>query len=247
MKSNNTESDSARIGLLFSKKRDNLGLSIEDIAKSIKVNTFHLEAIENGDYSKFPSEGFARAYFIKYSNYLSLDCSFPSDAYKKDRENEIIERSVTWKEPFYLSKNYIYLSLIFLIILILLFLSYLQLNVKQKKILEPNYEAIYDLVVANKKTFQIRSSNTPENEAQTNNNLVLNFTAQCWIEIYFDEKLIKKQLFLKGESIQVKVEKPFKVIVGNADAVIGSYNNEVIDFTTYANRLRVSTIELKNE
>ena len=62
-----------------------------------------------------------------------------------------------------------------------------------------------------KKTFQIRSSNTPENEAQTNNNLVLNFTAQCWIEIYFDEKLIKKQLFLKGESIQVKVEKPFKV------------------------------------
>ena len=155
MKSNNTESDSARIGLLFSKKRDNLGLSIEDIAKSIKVNTFHLEAIENGDYSKFPSEGFARAYFIKYSNYLSLDCSFPSDAYKKDRENEIIERSVTWKEPFYLSKNYIYLSLIFLIILILLFLSYLQLNVKQKKILEPNYEAIYDLVVANKKTFQI--------------------------------------------------------------------------------------------
>ena len=247
MKSKNTEGDSATIGLLFSKKRDNLGLSIEDIAKSIKVNTFHLEAIENGDYSKFPSEGFARAYFIKYSNYLSLECSFPSDVYKKDRENEIIERSVTWKEPFYLSKNYIYLSLIFLIILILLFLSYLQLNVKQKKILEPNYEAIYDLVVANKKSFQIRSSNTPGNEPQTNNNLVLNFTAQCWIEIYFDEKLIKKQLFLKGESIQVKVEKPFKVIVGNADAVIGSYNNEVIDFTTYANRLRVSKIEFKNE
>ena len=42
-------------------------------------------------------------------------------------------------------------------------------------------------------------------------------------------------------------EKPFKVIVGNADAVIGSYNNEVIDFTTYANRLRVSKIEFKNE
>ena len=89
MKSKNTKGDSARIGLLFSKKRDNLGLSIEDIAKSIKVNTFHLEAIENGDYSKFPSEGFARAYFIKYSNYLSLDYSFPSDAYKNDRENEI--------------------------------------------------------------------------------------------------------------------------------------------------------------
>ena len=77
--------------------------------------------------------------------------------------------------------------------------------------------------------------------------MVLSFTSQCWIEIYFDEKLIKKQLFFKGESIQVKVKKPFKVIVGNADAVIGSYNNEVIDFTTYANRLRVSKIEFKNE
>ena len=62
-----------------------------------------------------------------------------------------------------------------------------------------------------------------------------------------NEKLIKKQLFFKGESIQVKVKKPFKVIVGNADAVIGSYNNELIDFTTYANRLRVSKIEFKNE
>ena len=247
MKSKNTMGDSASIGLLFSKKRDDLGLSIEDIAKSIKVNTFHLEAIENGDYSKFPSEGFARAYFIKYSNYLSLECSFPSDAFKEDRENEIIERSITWKEPFRLSKNYIYLSLIFLIILILLFLSFLQINVKQKNNLEPNYEAISDLVIANKEFFQLKLSKTSENEAQTKNNLVLNFTSQCWIEIYFDEKLIKKQLFLKGESIQVKVEKPFKVIVGNADAVIGSYNNEVIDFTSNANRLRVSTIELKNE
>ena len=77
--------------------------------------------------------------------------------------------------------------------------------------------------------------------------MVLSFTSQCWIEIYFDEKLIKKQLFFKGESIQEKVKKPFKVIVGNADAVIGSYNNELIDFTTYANRLRVSKIEFKNE
>jgi len=41
---------------------------------------------------------------------------------------------------------------------------------------------------------------------------------------------------------------PFKVIVGNADYVNGTYNGDVIDFITDANRLtRVNTINFTDE
>ena len=34
-----------------------------------------------------------------------------------------------------------------------------------------------------------------------------------------------------------EIATPFKIIIGNADSVIGTYNNERIDFITNANRL----------
>ena len=43
------------------------------------------------------------------------------------------------------------------------------------------------------------------------------------------------------------IEKPFKVVVGNADNVEGTYNGDSIDFITNANRLRVNTIIFNDE
>lgn len=40
---------------------------------------------------------------------------------------------------------------------------------------------------------------------------------------------------------------PYKIIVGNADAVIGAYNGIEIDFITNANRLNVNTIIFNDE
>ena len=45
-----------------------------------------------------------------------------------------------------------------------------------------------------------------------------------------------------------EIAMPFKIIIGNADSVTGTYNNERIDFITNANRLnRVNTIYFSNE
>ena len=59
------------------------------------MNIKYIEAIESGDYSIFPSEGFARAYFIKYQEFLSLNCDFPSIYNEDNRKSEIIEKSIT--------------------------------------------------------------------------------------------------------------------------------------------------------
>ena len=43
------------------------------------------------------------------------------------------------------------------------------------------------------------------------------------------------------------IKKPFKIVVGDAEAVTGSYNGNSIDFITNANRLRVNTIIFDDE
>ena len=45
-----------------------------------------------------------------------------------------------------------------------------------------------------------------------------------------------------------QIERPYKIIIGNADYVKGTYNGIDIDFITDANRLtRVNTVNFINE
>ena len=69
---------SAKIGKKFKVKRIELGLSITEVAEKLFINKNYLMSIEEGDYSIFPSESFAKAYFKKYLEYLDIEIDFPS-------------------------------------------------------------------------------------------------------------------------------------------------------------------------
>jgi cytoskeletal protein RodZ len=87
--------NSVKIGKVFEAGRIKAGLSKNEVAKASIMNIKYIEAIESGDYSIFPSKSFARAYFIKYQDFLSLSCDFPSIYDENLRESEIIEKSIT--------------------------------------------------------------------------------------------------------------------------------------------------------
>ena len=87
--------NSAKVGKIFKDARNNLELSKNDIAEALVMNIKYIQAIESGNYSSFPSEGFARAYFIKYQDFLSINCDFPSIYDEDNRKVEIIEKSIT--------------------------------------------------------------------------------------------------------------------------------------------------------
>ena len=59
--------------------------------------------------------------------------------------------------------------------------------------------------------------------------------------------MVEYQLFNAGETFRKIINRPFKIVIGNADAVSGTYNGNVIDFITNANRLRVNTIIFNDE
>ena len=84
---------SAKVGRKFFQARERLGLSIEEINSSTYINIIYIKAIETGDYSSFPSETFARAYFKKYSDFLKIKPAFPN-IYKQDTTNAKIKKKI---------------------------------------------------------------------------------------------------------------------------------------------------------
>ena len=251
MSDNLKSANSAKTGIIFSDARLDQKLTIDEVSDKTLINTKFIKAIESGDYTDFPSEGFAKAYFIKYQNFLNIQCEFPSIYVQENRKDQIVKKSVAvFNRSF--KKFIIVFGLVASILTISILLNSFSVKDSTQKI-EQNIkeEELYEL------TEIVNTNNMSEDiEASTNltiepvvpaNNLQLLFTKECWVEIYSKDILLVSQLFNEGDIYNKIMQKPYKVVVGNVDAVTGTYNGIKIDFITNANRLNVNTIIFNDE
>ena len=254
--------NSAKIGKIFKEARNDIGISKRDIADSLVMSLKYIEAIESGNYAVFPSEGFARAYFIKYQDFLSINCDFPSIYNEDNRKDEIIKKSITKFNtsliPLLIKAG---ITLLILFVLLMVYKSVFINKSSDKEIINiidnaMNAELIAADIKNNLKEIDELEINNQEDlgdisieneKINIENNLTLNFLNECWIEIYYENELVANQLFQTGDTYILDIQKPFKVVVGNADNVEGTYYGVSIDFITNANRLRVNTIIFNDE
>ena len=254
--------NSAKIGKIFKEARNDIGISKRDIADSLVMSLKYIEAIESGNYAVFPSEGFARAYFIKYQDFLSINCDFPSIYNEDNRKDEIIKKSITKFNtsliPLLIKAG---ITLLILFVLLMVYKSIFINKSSDNEIINiidnaMNAELIAADIKNNLKEIDELEINNQEDlgdisieneKINIENNLTLNFLNECWIEIYYENELVANQLFQTGDVYMLDIQKPFKVVVGNADNVEGTYNGVSIDFITNANRLRVNTIIFNDE
>jgi cytoskeletal protein RodZ len=254
--------NSAKIGKIFKEARNNIGISKRDIADSLVMSLKYIDAIESGNYAVFPSEGFARAYFIKYQDFLSINCDFPSIYNEDNRKDEIIKKSITKFNtsliPLLIKAT---ITLLILFVLLMVYKSIFINKSSDNEIINiidnaMNAELIAADIKNNLKEIDELEINNQEDlgdisietkKINIENNLTLNFLNECWIEIYFENEIVENQLFQTGDAYMLDIQKPFKVVVGNADNVEGTYNGVSIDFITNANRLRVNTIIFNDE
>ena len=254
--------NSAKIGKIFKEARNDIGISKRDIADSLVMSLKYIEAIESGNYAVFPSEGFARAYFIKYQDFLSINCDFPSIYNEDNRKDEIIKKSITKFNtsliPLLIKAG---ITLLILFVLLMVYKSIFINKSSDKEIINiidnaMNAELIAADIKNNLKEIDELEINNQEDlgdisieneKINIENNLTLNFLNECWIEIYYENELVANQLFQTGDAYMLDIQKPFKVVVGNADNVEGTYDGVSIDFITNANRLRVNTIIFNDE
>ena len=241
---------SVKIGKKFKERRIELGHSIEEVSKILFVNKTHLTSIEEGNYAIFPSEVFAKAYFNKYLNFLEIHCEFPSVfELNAEKKHKRIFKEFSFDDTFNNNIKY-YLSIFLVFSAILLgvyFFSNEEVISKNEinNIEEIKKEEIKldDIFKIEEDVNQIEDKSNLITKDIQNNNLLLEFYGECWLELYVNDELIEAKLFFDNERYLRNIKMPFKIIIGNADFVKGSYNNTKIDFITNANRLtRVNTI-----
>ena len=241
---------SVKIGKKFKERRIELGHSIEEVSNILFVNKTHIAAIEEGNYTIFPSEAFAKAYFNKYLNFLEINCEFPSVfELITEKKHKRIFKEFSFDNS--LDNNIKYYSSIFLVFSAILLGIYFFSNEElvSKNEINNIEEIKKEKIILN----EISKSEEDINQTEDNsylitkdiqsNSLSLEFYGECWLELYVNDELIEAKLFFENERYLRNIKMPFKIIVGNADFVKGSYNNTEIDFITNANRLtKVNTI-----
>ena len=254
MTENLKSASSAKIGKVFKVARKELGLSKIEVSNAVFMNIRYINAIESGDYSIFPSEGFAKAYFIKYQDFLSIECEFPPIYESNNRQDEIIKKSIAKINPSFIPIIRV------VVIVFTIFLSLYIINVSFSTETKSNDLSLAKEAFPNNELNKIEevvnfnnSIETPVNLIEdkpitnSSNKLIFSFFDECWIEIYSYDELIINKLFKYGDSFEVEIERPFKIVVGNAEAIEASYNGNNIDFITNANRLNVSTVMFNDE
>ena len=240
--------NSVKTGKKFAERRNEIGFTIDKVSEILFINKDYIVAIEKGNYSIFPSESFAKAYFKKYKKFLNISLEFP-DLFNQqiEKKHKKISNEIAFENNFdFIIKNINIIIVLTLVvgIGIYYFLSNTESisdDVPQKSI-KSEYlsEIVQDVNNKNKDLIS--------NSEKIDNNLILEFYGESWIELYKENELIEAQIFSNGDIYQRKIEMPFKIIVGNADSVKGTYNSINIDFMTNANRLtRVNTIYFPND
>ena len=238
---------SVKTGKVFLNKRNEIGLSHEEIKKTLGINKDYILAIESGNYQIFPSEFFARAYFKKYKEFLGVDASFP-ELYKDIDKKRIVKRrsfsyiKIIDRRTISLITLVSIFSLTFLFIIN--FFSFSnnsnQINITEFEVSSESFNSI---------EMQIKQNNEiKESKIVLSNKLILDFSDECWIEIYENNEILETKLFFPGDIYERVIEQPFKIVVGDYEAIKGSYNTKEIDFLVNANRLtKVNTIYFNNE
>jgi transcriptional regulator with XRE-family HTH domain len=243
---------SAKIGKVFKVARKELGLSKAEVSNSAFMNIRYINAIESGDYSIFPSEVFARAYFFKYQDFLSIECEFPP-LYENNRQYKIVNKSIAEINPSLIpilkAAGAIAVIIFVAVYLFIIFSKETKSNDPStfRETLSNNELSKIDEADDLNNLIEIPANIIEEKLLINSNKIVFSFVDECWIEIYSNDELIINKLFKYGDSFEVEIKRPFKIVVGNAEAVEATYNGNNIDFITNANRLNVGTITFNNE
>lgn len=258
------------LGKKFRDKRRLQKLTIQEISEKTFINLSYINAIEEGKFSEFPAEAFARAYFKKYAQFLDLDVSFPVEAFNASTSNEDNDSPIDIKPSILdkvLSKQL--LALIFIIIglvLIQLFLTpnssnYSEAIIDKAKPLETIEIALAEevsvfsenqgLLDATPEVHQVEINTNdyiePEEDSYFKNNpknalLEMNFLGESWVEIYQADERFIYELFNSGSTFEMTLERPFRIVVGHSKNTELYYEGDKIDLISIANSKNVSVV-----
>ncbi|MBI3377045.1 MAG: helix-turn-helix domain-containing protein [Nitrospirae bacterium] len=79
-------------GEILKKKREELGYNLKEIAKTLKIRSDYLKAIEEGTFEKLPVEVYTKGYIREYAKFLKTDPEAVIKAYIEKISPPVIEK-----------------------------------------------------------------------------------------------------------------------------------------------------------
>ena len=79
-------------GEILKKKREELGYNLKEIAKTLRIRSDYLKAIEEGTFEKLPVEVYTKGYIREYAKFLKTDPEIVIKAYIEKISPPVIEK-----------------------------------------------------------------------------------------------------------------------------------------------------------
>ena len=135
-----------KLGDLLKTEREKEGLTIEEIAKEVKIKPLFLKYLEAGKYDLLPEKTYIEGFVKNYSNFLDLD-SYKMLAIFRREFNEHQEKNII-PENLYKKKNYFYKFLKFTpvslsVVVFIIFISVFMVFSYREAFFPPDLKIIY--------------------------------------------------------------------------------------------------------
>ena len=226
-------------GEILKKKREELGYNLKEIAKTLKIRSDYLKAIEEGTFEKLPVEVYTKGYIREYAKFLKTDPEVVIKAYIEKLSPPVIEKQPdpitpaenTVKEE-KTDKRYsataITLSAAAVAALIIAF-SLLFFAPEEPKTPLPEKTAPTPPALQpgshvqekeNIKKAKTEAAANPQVEKTAKeHSLEILASDKTWILVTIDNTESKELLLNKGESAKLSAKKGFSLKIGNAGGI----------------------------
>ena len=249
---NNAKNPQEKVGDILRKERITRRITVETIAKDLKLNVKYIKALETSDYDSLPADPYVRVYLKSLAKYLSLDPDEILTNFYKERGLSLERKDTSSKIEISMQKkeeNNGNPMLIVAIVLILLLAVFSFLANKKgwisndshqsQEILNETAEFDSDTILdpvmndtlipsalQQPDTLDISDDDTTVTDTQSSMQLKVTTTSDSvWIQVFSDGSSWKNVIY-KNQTRDFFAADSFNIHVGNNSTVTYSLNDE---------------------
>jgi cytoskeletal protein RodZ len=261
------------VGILLQKARKSKNLTIDKVNQDTRIPKKYIEAIENGDLSKFPAEVYYTGNLRRYALYLGLN---PAEFIEQFQNSKITPAGVTKQqetgEPRKLDIQFILVAVGSFLILILFIFALKMAEIKKiNKVVVPSKPVVSKAIVPEAKPEQENEEQAeeapskaapkkvaaPQKKAQTESaptkevvpaKLKLDITclSSTWVRVMADNAMVFEGILSQGNTSSWPAQDNFVVKVGYTPGVRIKLNGKDIDVSK-GSKQEVNEIFLNKE
>lgn len=232
--------DLGKIGSILRAKREEKGISLDEVSNVLCLRKSLIQAIESGKWDFLPHEVYVRSYVKEYANFLKIYDEILPELTEKNNEiepdtktdNQVIEKPIRRFRKITFT-NLPRKALVYPSIVLILAGFYMIERMKRDHIPVPKIETTAGI--------SVQSPSSPENigtmERQASpvvsegKKLMITCKERTWVSVVIDDTEKKEFMLNAQEMIILNAKDMFDLLIGNAGGVKLILNGKDTEFT----------------